>query len=146
MFFNIIALYATFYFPIQPSRSLSRRKSIEFLHREEEREVARALQAEMRQDTKALSQTYGILTSADMLESWRQPKIELDHTLRLLDYPEDAVLRERRLQLEAQVRQLDELWREACEYTPTPPPTTPKTVSTKRYDASQNTGMQYIFA
>ncbi|VDK31952.1 unnamed protein product [Taenia asiatica] len=113
----------------KPSRSLSRRKSIEFLHREEEREVARALQAEMRQDTKALSQTYGIVTSADMLESRRQPTAELDPTPRLLDYPEDMVLRERRLQLEAQVKQLDELWREACEYTPMPNPTTPKTMS-----------------
>ncbi|KAL5966758.1 hypothetical protein TSMEX_005496 [Taenia solium] len=113
----------------KPSRSLSRRKSIEFLHREEEREVARALQAEMRQDTKALSQTYGIVTSADMLESRRQPTAELDPTPRLLDYPEDMVLRERRLQLEAQVKQLDELWREACEYAPMPNPTTPKTMS-----------------
>ncbi|KAL5110517.1 hypothetical protein TcWFU_006296 [Taenia crassiceps] len=113
----------------KPSRSLARRKSIEFLHREEEREVARALQHEMRQDTKALSQTYGIITSADMLESRCQPTTEFDHTLRLLDYPEDAVLRERRLQLEAQLEQLDELWQEACEYTPSPTPPTPKTMS-----------------
>ncbi|EUB60652.1 hypothetical protein EGR_04485 [Echinococcus granulosus] len=102
----------------KPNASLSRRKSIEFLHREEEREVAQALQAEVCKDTKALSQTYGIVTSADMLESRHQPVTELDHTQRLLDYPEDADLRERRLQLEAQVKQLDDLWREACDYTP----------------------------
>ncbi|VDM30253.1 unnamed protein product [Hydatigera taeniaeformis] len=113
----------------KPSRSFSRRKSIEFLRREEEREVARALQAEMRQDTRALSQTYGIVTSADMLEGRRQSVVGLDHTLRLLDYPEDAALRERRLQLEAEVKQLDDLWREVCDFTPKPSPTTPKAMS-----------------
>ncbi|KAM7537927.1 hypothetical protein Aperf_G00000059707 [Anoplocephala perfoliata] len=116
----------------RPSRSLARRKSIEFLRRQEEREVARFLEAELhRESTEIVGGNYGVVTAAQMLERRRQrhSSAESSRSIRLQDYPEEPAFRDRRLQLETELEQLDELWKEVCEYKPLVSPPTPKTVS-----------------
>lgn len=115
---------------VQPGRSLARRKSINFLRREEEREVAHFLEAEQHRDSMKIVGTYGVVTAAQMLDRRRRhPSAESSRSIRLLDYPEEPAFRDRRLQLEAELKRLDELWKEVCEYKPLGSPPTPKTVS-----------------
>nr|CDS33661.1 conserved hypothetical protein [Hymenolepis microstoma] len=111
--------------------SLTRQKSINFLRREEEREVARALKVKLSQNSMELAETYGVVTASRMLEGRkRQSSVESTRVIKLKDYPEEPAFRERRLQLESELRKLDELWKEACEYAPLMSPPTSKTVST----------------
>ncbi|VDO04897.1 unnamed protein product [Rodentolepis nana] len=113
-----------------PNVSLTRQKSINFLRREEEREVARALKAKLSRNSTALAETYGVVTASRMLEHRkRQPSVESPRVIKLQDYPEEPAFRERRLQLESELKKLDELWKEACEYSPVMSTPISKTVS-----------------
>ncbi|KAM3183210.1 hypothetical protein ACTXT7_010786 [Hymenolepis weldensis] len=115
----------------RPNLSPARQKSINFLQREEEREVSRALKAEMDRNSAELVETYGVVTSSQMLARRKgQPSTESPRAIRLKDYPEEPTFKERRLQLESELEKLDELWREACEYFSTMSAPTSKTVST----------------
>ncbi|VUZ53835.1 unnamed protein product [Hymenolepis diminuta] len=115
----------------RPTLSLARQKSINFLQREEEREVSRALKAEMDRKSAELVEIYGVVTSSQMLARRKhQPSVESPRDIRLKDYPEEPTFKERRLQLESELKKLDELWREACDCFSTMSPSTSKTVST----------------
>lgn len=92
--------------------------------------MSRALKAEMERNSAELVETYGVVTSSQMLaRRKRQPSVESPRAIRLQDYPEEPTFKERRLQLESELKKLDELWREACEYFSTMSPSTSKTVS-----------------
>ncbi|VDD76086.1 unnamed protein product [Mesocestoides corti] len=97
----------------KPNRSSSRRKSFEFVRRLEEKEVAQALEEGMsRSNTPPLpTRSLGIVTSAELFRRKRQQSVQ--SRVNLEDYPEDFSIRSRRLQLEEELRQLDELWKEA---------------------------------
>lgn len=107
---------------------MSRRKSIDFIRREEEREVAKSVEAGTLPDATSIAQAFGLVTSAQMLERRRRLFIPMSQTIRLEDFPEEEAFRERRLQLEAELREMDRIWKEACEYKPPARSTSPKTV------------------